>query len=462
MILTKQNRLLMKNTVELQMINLPADVEKYFKKNLLKKWNAEIFDKKFFNNIIIIPAVAEFENIKKLIHSLIHNDRHNFNETLILFVINNIISASEQIKIENKQAISFLKNIINKDSYDNFSKTIAASGLQIGLIDASSLGYEMDDKNGGVGLARKIGMDIALNYFNYQSPNKKIMICLDADCKVAQNYIDSIVNYFNNNNVKAAVVNYEHEISETNENTAAIICYELYLRYYLLGLTFAQSPFAFHTIGSTMVCDYQSYIKVGGMNKLEAAEDFYFLEKLSKITDVHTIKNTTVYPSSRPSFRVPFGTGQRVKRFLSMKQNEYLLYDPRSFVILRQWIELLNELDSDNFKNVIKQAEKIDRHLLEFLMLNKFELFWQKISKEISSDDQINRQKKYWFDAFKTLKLIHYLKDYAYPLVNMFDSIDALLELSGQSERIERNKSVLPDLQKQKEYLLLLRKLQNN
>lgn len=452
----------MKNTSEPQMITLPADVEKYFRKNLLKKWHAGLVVNKCYDNIIIIPAVVEFENIKKLIHSLMHNDKDHFNETLILLVINNTISAPEHIKIENKKTVDFLKDIINKNSDDNYSKTIAASGLQFGLIDASSPGYEMDDKNGGVGLARKIGMDIALKYFDYQSHQKKLLICLDADCTVAGNYINSIVEYFNNNEVNAAVVNYEHNITEPDENTAAIICYELYLRYYLLGLNFAQSPYAFHTIGSTMVCDYQSYIKVGGMNKLKAAEDFYFLEKLSKITDVHTLKDTTVYPSSRPSFRVPFGTGQRVTRFLSLKQNEYLLYDPQSFVILRHWIELFNTLGRDNLKNVLEQSEKIDKHLFEFLMLNKFELFWQKISKEIRNENQMTRQKKYWFDAFKTLKLIHYLKDNAYPLVNMFDAIDSLLELSGQSEKIVRNKSVLPDLQKQKEYLLLLRKLQNN
>ena len=48
----------------------------------------------------------------------------------------------------------------------------------------------MPHKIGGVGLARKIGMDEALKIFNYNSTSKKILICLDADCTVASNYLN--------------------------------------------------------------------------------------------------------------------------------------------------------------------------------------------------------------------------------------------------------------------------------
>ncbi|MCK7516438.1 MAG: hypothetical protein MZV64_01280 [Ignavibacteriales bacterium] len=46
----------------------------------------------------------------------------------------------------------------------------------------------MDDKNGGVGLARKIGMDLALSKFDYLSINKNIILCTDADCIVDSDY----------------------------------------------------------------------------------------------------------------------------------------------------------------------------------------------------------------------------------------------------------------------------------
>ena len=462
MILAQPNKLLIVNISDPLMFSLPPEVEKYFRKNLLQKWDAEIPSVKKFNRIVVIPAIAEPENVLALLSSLANNEAKYFHSTLILFVINNTLSAGLEIRQANKQTIELLRSIINKASEDDFLKHIYSSGLHIGFIDACSGGKEMDDKNGGVGLARKIGMDIALKYFNYESDVRKILVCLDADCTVAANYVTAITEYFNQERCGAAVINYEHDINGADENTAAIICYELYLRYYLSGLTFAGSLYAFHTIGSTMVCDYECYIKAGGMNKLKAAEDFYFLEKLSKITEVHTIRNTCVYPSSRPSFRVPFGTGQRVNRFLSYTQNEYLLYDPRSFVVLKKWHSLLISLDETNLQQILDESKNVNNHLYNFLVENNFELFWLTICSQKLSRQQITKQKKYWFDAFRTLKLIHYLRDKAYPLINMFDAIDNMLELSGVTERINRDKSTLPDLDKQKEYLLLLRKLQNS
>jgi len=85
----------------------------------------------------------------------------------------------------------------------------------------------------------------------------------------------------------------------------------------------------------------EAYVEVRGMNKREAGEDFYFLSKLAKIGKISYIKETCVYPSARPSTRVPFGTGSRVQRFLSGKGQEYLLYDPQIFVILADWLELM-------------------------------------------------------------------------------------------------------------------------
>ncbi|HSL88102.1 MAG TPA: hypothetical protein VK870_02245 [Ignavibacteriaceae bacterium] len=444
------------------MNSFPTILEKYIKKNHYSNWLIEPTPNKLYNCIIVIPALAELENIKKLLLSLSENEATYFNDTLILFVVNNTISASEDIKLNNQRSLKFLNNLLSEHLTDTLSKSIVFSGLQVAFIDASSVGKEMNDKDGGVGLARKIGMDTALKYFDYSGNSKKILVCLDADCTVEKNYINAIIEYFQKESCKAAVVNYGHNIDGANENTAAIICYELFLRYYLMGLQYAGSPYAFHTIGSTMVCDYESYIKIGGMNKLKAAEDFYFLEKLSKITKVHSIKSTSVYPSSRPSFRVPFGTGQRVNRFLAKVRNEYILYNPQSFVILKKWLHLFESLNEMNMDHILNEVKIIDTDLFQFLSINKFEQFWEKICLQELKDQQIIKQKKFWFDAFKTLKLIHYLRDNHHPAINMFDAIDDLLELCGVTDRVKRSESILLDLDNQKEYLLLLRKLQNN
>ena len=66
------------------------------------------------------------------------------------------------------KANRIVQKIIDKnDHHDELIDQIKLSGLQIGYIDVSSPGKEMDEKNGGVGLARKIGMDEALKIFKY-------------------------------------------------------------------------------------------------------------------------------------------------------------------------------------------------------------------------------------------------------------------------------------------------------
>jgi len=77
-----------------------------------------------------------------------------------------------------------------------------------------------------------------------------------------------------------------------------------------------------------MACDHSAYIKAEGMNKKKAAEDFYFLERYQRIQKYLILTETTVYPSGRKSWRVPFGTGQRITRFHAGTHEEYLLYSP--------------------------------------------------------------------------------------------------------------------------------------
>lgn len=422
------------------------NIEKYLLKYSYGNYNTDLIKKHSgISTIVIIPALAEKENLPQLLTSLEKNNVEYKKETLIIFVINNTLSAKDEIKKNNIETIKYLKSYRTNSS------------LNIGIIDASTSGNEMDDKNGGVGLARKIGMDSALGLFDYSIDKKKILVCLDSDCTVSENYLEEIIINYNQKNMSAGYVHFEHPFPDDEEINLAIICYELFLRYYVLGLRLANSPYAFFTIGSTMLCDVESYIKIEGMNKRKAAEDFYFLEKLGKHYKIETIENAVVFPSPRGSFRVPFGTGQRVNRYLSKIQNEYLLYNPESFLILKKWIGLFH---NNNFTatEYLSKAKKINAALYNFLIENKFEKSWNKIISNSNNQKQIELQKKRWFDGFRTLKLIHYLRDNSFPLVNMFDAIDEMLSLSKIDFNIKRKEDI-PSVEIQKEYLLCLRRL---
>lgn len=435
---------------------LPNPVNDFLAKHGIDGWKI-FFDKQNrYHNVIVVPAIDEYENIRSLFQSLISNDDKYFKETLILFVVNNLRSSSGEVKQNNRQTITFLKNIIERRSENTIEEKIIESGLNIGYVDASSDGHELPEKDGGVGLARKIGMDLVLTVFNYQSKGKKIIICLDADCTVDKNYLTTIIETFNGENVKAGYVKYEHTLPDNEKQKLAIVCYEIFLRYYVLGLKYAGSPYAFPTIGSTMVCDYESYIQAGGMNKRKAAEDFYFLEKLAKITSIHGIKGTKVFPSSRGSWRVPFGTGQRVNRFLSGTNKEYFLYDPAVFEILKDWNEIFYGREILNANSYLAEAEKINKSLKKFLLMNSFDEQWEKILNSSKTETQVQKQKLAWFDGFRTLKLIHFLRDNDYPPVNMFDALDKMFEVSGYKFRVNRTEAI-PNLDVQMKYLEVLR-----
>lgn len=438
--------------------NLPVNVQKYLMKYAEEKRKIEINEDTKFDLAVVIPAISEYENLIKLLNSLADNNFNKDFKIVITVVINNCKSSTREVKEENKKTLCLLRSVLNKDSeYHPIVKKFTSSGLSLALVDASSNGCELPDKTGGVGLARKIGMDFALTLFNYSKATKKIIVSLDADCTVQKNYLETISSDFNNKNIKVAVVSYEHLLPEDEENRKAIICYEIFLRYYQLGLKYANSDYGFQVVGSTMICDYEAYINAEGMNKRKAAEDFYFLKKLGKNYKIEKITSTKVFPSARPSWRVPFGTGQRINRFLSKSQDEYLLYHPESFMVLKRWLKFFYSNKSLSGNDFLQRANNIHIELFNFLNGQNFGKDWEKILLNTKDVNHLRSQKIRWFDGFRTLKLIHHLRDKAFPLMNMFDALDIMFDYCNLSPVRSRKREKIPDEAIQKEYLNILR-----
>lgn len=432
------------------MIFLPVNITKYLKKYGIEDYSLLPEVKTTYKYIIVVPALSESINIPTLLESLNSQESKYFNSTLVVIAVNNTKSASPEIVEDNKMVIEYLEKVITDKTFAN---------LNLAYVDASSPGREMNDRDGGVGLARKIGMDTALRYFDYNTKGKNILGCLDADCKVEPNYFDAVVEYYNNTGAEAGYVNYYHPLPDDPENKKAIICYEMFLRFYVYGLEFANSPYAFHTIGSTMNSTVEMYAKIGGMNKRKAAEDFYFMEKLSKVTTIHKIDNTCIYPSGRGSFRVPFGTGQRVNRYLAGTHEEYFIYNIKSFDILKEWVKLFHNDDNSDGGYYLSEAEKIDVKLKEFLDSNDFCKSWEKIVKNSGNLAQIKLQKRLWFDGFRTLKLIHFLRDNGYENQPMFPHLAEIFVQKGLELPANYSGEELPEIDVQVKFLEILRSI---
>jgi hypothetical protein len=416
------------------------------------------------DQVVVIPALAEKDALLDTLHRLSANPPSDLNGTLVISVINNRmegVADREDIE-DNQQTMMLLRPLIqgkvptisaSANRMGQQIREMMSSGLRLAYIDASSPGMEMPEKGGGVGMARKLGLDMALRLFDYNSPAKKLLFNLDADTWVEAHYLSAVRQYFEDEKANAAVISYKHRLDEDPALQAAICCYEIFLRYYVLGLRFAGSPYAFHAVGSTMVCTPESYVMVRGMNRREAAEDFYFLDKLAKLGRIAQIQTTTVYPSARPSRRVPFGTGRRMIRFLAGGHDEYLLYDPEVFRILRRWLAVMAVSGQQEAKVILAMAASIHPLLGSFLELNHFQEVWPRIQRNHRDIDALGRQFHVWFDSFKTMKLVHYLTENGFSQKDMFVVLKDLFGMMNIPCPIAMNEKTRSNLEEQMQIL---------
>jgi len=451
------------------MAGIPESVQRYLTRQALEGRRAFwVGSTVGIDQAVVIPSLAEHDDLLSTLCSLSANPPSDLARTLIICVVNNReegIAVSEDIE-NNQRTLKLLRRLILKDisapdetdgTIKRQCRDVISSGLRLACIDAASHGMEMPEKGGGVGPARKLGLDMALRLFDYCRRTKKLLLSLDADTWVEPHYLPAVRKSFEDRKVHAAVISYAHRPEADPTLQAAIYCYEIFLRYYVLGLNFAGSPYAFHAIGSTMVCTSESYLAVLGMNRREAAEDFYFLDKLAKLGPMTHIHNTTVYPSARLSRRVPFGTGRRMIRFLEGQQDEYLLYDPEVFRILGRWLTFIPDLVRHDTRQILEMAAGIHPLLKSFLELHRFQDIWPRIQKNHSDLDALKKQFHVWFDGFKTMKLIHYLTESAFPQVEMFDALNTLFGMMDISCAMVMNHKTKSNIDEQRKLVDILR-----
>ncbi len=440
-------------------MTIPGNIEKYLANySVGNRWNiiSESFD--VIDNVVVIPALAESGHIFKTLASLSENPRTELSRTLVVCVINNG-------DVDNVPADEFadnqytLKVLGNREQSPVLFNGVRQSGLRIAYVDASSPGLEMPGKTAGVGFARKIGLDLALEIFNYDKDCPKLIFCLDADTLVEPNYLSAVRDFFEKERATTSVIAFKHQDADSADEQAAICCYEIFLRYYVLGLRWAGSPYAFHSIGSTMVCTAEGYATVRGMNKRRAGEDFYFLDKLSKIRRMGRIKTTTVHPSSRVSCRVPFGTGKRVISFIQGKEKDYSLYNPRSFAVLKEWLGHMSSCSDMDPETILARAGDMYPSLDVFLRVNRFGEVWRRLVENSGDHVHLLNHFLQWFDGFKTFKLIRHLTNNGLPPVDMFVALRELMEMMGKKLPIEVKPGSIPPLQDQMETLDYLRKI---
>ncbi len=357
---------------------------------------------------IVIPCYNEPALLKTL-DSLLQCDTPSTSFE-VLVVVNNAVDASKEITVVNLKTINDFKNW----------KKSANSHLVFHCVEALNL----PSKKAGVGLARKIGMDLAANRFAALDKTGWI-INLDADCEVSTNYLTEIERCITNN-IRGGHFFFKHKIDNVKEEVLkqGIALYELHLRYYSQALKFSGFKYWYHTVGSCMIARSDVYALQGGMNQRKAGEDFYFMHKIMPGGNMLTINQATVYPSARISNRVPFGTGKAQGDWVDGGNKIRLTYHFKLFSTLRMFFSTLCDW--------YREVPKLDDVTHSFLVSVNFEEVVSRIKKRSSTQDLFIKNITQYCDGFFTLKFVHYLRDRQYGEGDVISEANALLsELKG-------------------------------
>ena len=370
-------------------------IKTYLKKRgITCPWKIDPQPQKKFHQAVVIPAYGEAELLPHTLASLDANDTSILKDTLVVVVVNNSMNSPKSILKNNQTTLKILKS-----TQYNFT---------LGVVDAASPIFKLSTKHSGVGLARKIGMDLALPYI---SSTQSLIFCTDADTIVSKNYIEKVVKYFDKTRAQAAVVGFRHLESNNKKQEEAIRQYETYLFTTAEKMQEAGSPYSYVAMGSTMVCTVKAYCAVGGMPKKKATEDFYFLQELTKYCGVHTIPYILAHPSPRQISRVYLGTGFRMKQVQNGFDISTLYYSDVAFHLLSRWISLGSNAWKMKLSQLLKQTSTIHPNLTDFLQKEEIQNIWRNLQSNTTSESHFTKQFHRWFDGLKTIRLLKHFTE---------------------------------------------------
>ena len=314
---------------------------------------------------VTIPVMDEVDFIQKTLQSIGKQSFRNFE---VIINVNQPDSWWEDnIRVEicenNQATLKFLEDFKKMTDY------------KLHIIDKSSKGKGFSDKESGVGWARKIMMDeIAENISNNDDD---IIVSLDADTEFDEGYFQSIVDTFSLKSNKKAVAManpYYHRLTDEGISDRAVLRYEIYMRNYVSNLLRINCPYSFTALGSAIVLPISSYKKINGIVPKKSGEDFYFLQKLRKSGRIIVYNSEKVYPASRFSDRVPFGTGPAMAKGVVGDWDSYPIYHYSLFDKVGETYNLFEKIYNEDIETKTPMSEFLESQFKEgniFIPLKK-------------------------------------------------------------------------------------------
>lgn len=340
---------------------------------------ARISVDRHYDHVLVIPAYAESAQQLRKVWQATSGD------FLVIIVVNCPDSGPDR-QTEN------LADELKRHS---------GHGQDILIVDRYSEGKRIPVRQ-GVGLARKIGCDIALSLINLGYIRDTWIFTTDADAILPENYFTLSQKLKASNS--ALIFPFHHTASP--ELTEASRTYELSMLYYAAGLTWAGSDYAYTTIGSTVTFSANYYAMVRGFPKRNTGEDFYLLNKLRKAAPISCLSKPAISIEGRISERVPVGTGRAIAR-LSISRDIARVEHPQCYQYLRATLTWMNQI------SISQPASPQTDMPLANELLEGFGFFkhYERKRQQSPTPEVMRKHLHDWFDALKTRQFIHGLRD---------------------------------------------------
>lgn len=394
----------------------PRAVQHYLSQRLLGPARVQTTPASDLRLVITIPCHDE-PDIATTMRALANCEALTVGSVEVLILINAAVQAAAKVQQRNHHCYTSALRLAEHLSNDHLHIHV--------LLDNALTG-----KHVGVGLARKLLMDEALQRLDYVNATTGVIAAMDADCVCDQNYLKTVDAAFSNSDLAGVSINFEHPLDDPHTRDA-IAHYELFLRHYRLGLLYARSTHAFHTIGSSMAVRAQDYAALGGMNRRQAGEDFYFLQKFMDTGRFAALNTTTVRPSARESHRVPFGTGAAIHRAIH-QQRTMALYHPDIFADLRRFFEHANVM----YSQTNEWRQQLPPALVSFLDGQGFTSHLGEIRANVASSHAFEKRLRLWMNGFRCMKYTRFATTEMYPPVSRWIAATTLLEWLGCSDAV--------------------------
>ena len=221
---------------------------------------------------IVIPAFDEESHfIERLSTSLFASD------ILLICVINQPETQPRESELNGKLCSWLLDHATQQQKNTLLARR---NDLHILAVDRFSEGRQIPAKF-GVGLARKIGGDIAVNLFSAGIIQNNIVYSTDADATLPDNYLKPL-HLDSHQDAKATsayIFDFFHR--DDHSNTAqATKQYEQAIKYFRDGLKYAGSPYAYVSLGSALAFSVLHYCQVRGFPKKKWGRRFLFTKQI--------------------------------------------------------------------------------------------------------------------------------------------------------------------------------------